>query len=267
MRRALLVCLCVMCATVFQVRDAAAAPQILGLVATAETPTELKCHDGACSAEFSAICLQQGREAPKNGTPYQAIDNAALTLILTGADGRRRRLPATGLTIRSARSYAAVTIRIPESTVRALGGGRIALAVGQGAALTPVANADDSEPQTHRDIAAAVETFRNVGQATLTDGSLLAEGYRGMMAMINALPRGEKRQTDMRESQLARRTLRAVRMSAEARAFTEERLEFCENLASGAWYSGGLRPCLQQQHDAFITNKNHDYWNAAGAGS
>lgn len=246
---------------------ALAAPQILGLVATADTPTELTCSNGTCSAEFSAICLQQGREAPKNGTPYRIVDKAALSIIVTGRDGAQRRLPATGLNVSNARSYAAVTISIPESAVRALGGGRIAVAVGQGAALAPVARAGDPEPQTQQDITAAVETYRAVGQATLTDGTPLAQGYRGMMAMVNALPRDGEKRTGMQESRLARDTLRGVGMSTEARAFTEERLEFCENLSSGAWYSGGLRPCLQQQHDAFITNKNHAYWDAAGAGS
>ena len=91
---------------------AMAAPQILGLVATADTPTELKCSNGTCSAEFSAICLQQGREAPKNGTPYRIVDTAALAIVVTGKDGAQRRLPATGLTISNARSYAAVTISI-----------------------------------------------------------------------------------------------------------------------------------------------------------
>jgi len=247
--------------------SAVAAPQILGLVATADTPTELKCANGTCSAEFSAICLQQGRDAPKNGTPYEAVDHSALTLVVTGEDGKTRRLPATGLVINSARSYAAVTVRISESRLRALGGKRVALSVGQGAALTPVPIAGDPASQTQKEIAAAIATFRSVGQATLADGTPLAQGYRGMMAMINALPRDDAPLNGMRESNLARQTLRGVPMSSEARAFTEERLEFCENLTSGAWYSGGLRPCLQQQHDAFITNKNHDYWQAAGAGS
>ena len=264
MRRVLFAALC---AIGFQAGSAMAAPQILGLVATADTPTELTCENGTCSAEFSAICLQQGREAPKNDTPYQTVDDAALTFVVTGKDGVQRRLPATGLTIESARSYVAVTIRVPESAVRALGGVRVALDVGQTAALTPVAQAGDPEPQTDRDVAAAVGTFRAVGQATLADGSTLAQGYRGMMAMINALHGDADRHTDMQESRLARDTLLGVRMSAEARAFTEERLEFCENLASGAWNAGGLRPCLRQQHDAFITNKNPAYWNAAGAGS
>lgn len=264
MRRVLLAALC---AIGFPASHASAAPQILGLVATADTPTELKCENGTCSAEFSAICLQQGREAPKSGAPYRAANNTPLTFVLTGKDGVQRRLPATGLTITSARSYTAVTIRIPESRVRALGGGRIALDIGQAAALTPIAKAGDPEPQTARDIAAAVETFRAVGQATLADGSPLAQGYRGMMAMINAFPGEANRQTDMQASRLARETLRGVRMSAESRAFTEERLEFCENLTSSGWNTGGLRPCLQQQHDAFITNRNHAYWTAAGAGS
>lgn len=251
----------------FQAGDAAAAPQILGLVATADTPTELRCHDGMCSAEFSAICLEQGRDAPTNDTPYWAVDGAALTFVLTGSDGVERRLPASGVTIRSARSYAAVTIRIPEATMHSLGGKRVALDVGQGVALIPVERPGDLEPHTAQEVAAAADAFRNVGQATLADGSPLAHAYHAMMAMINALPDNSNRLTDMKESQLARETLTGVRMSAEARSFTEERLEFCENLTSGAWYAGGLRPCLQQQHDAFITSKNHDYWNAADAGS
>jgi len=264
MRRALFV---IFFAIGLPIGSAMAAPQILGLVATADTPTDLKCANGTCSAEFSAICLQQGRDAPKSGTLYEAVDNSALALVVTGRDGKSRRLPATRLTINSARSYTAVTIRIPESAVRALGAARIALSVGQGAALTPAPTAGDPAPQTQQDIAAAIATFHSVGQATLADGTPLAQGYRGMMAMINALPRDGSTLSGMQESTLARQTLRHVRMSSEARAFTEERLEFCENLTSGAWYSGGLRPCLEQQHDAFITNKNHEYWTAAGAGS
>jgi hypothetical protein len=252
---------------VFAAGHATAAPQILGLVATADTPTELKCANGTCSAEFSAICLQQGRDAPKNGTPYEVVDNSALALVITNKDGKTRRIPAAGLVINSARSYAAVTIRIPESQIRVPGVERAALSVGQGAALMPVPQAGDPAPQTQGDITAAIATFRSVGQATLADGTPLAQGYRGMMAMINALPRDDAPLSGIQESSLARQTLRGVRMSSEARAFTEERLEFCENLTSGAWYSGGLRPCLQQQHDAFITNKNHEYWKATGAGS
>jgi len=127
--------------------------------------------------------------------------------------------------------------------------------------------AHDPAPQTSREIATAVETFRKVGQATLADGSPTADGYRGMMAMINALPPGGKSAPIARESRLARAALDQLRMSAEARALTRERLEFCEQLTTGLWYAGGLRPCLQQQHDAFVSGKNNEYWNAAGAGS
>lgn len=56
-----------------------AAPQILGLIATA-TPLPLQCADGVCSVEVSGICLQENRPAPETGTAYKAVPGAAITL-------------------------------------------------------------------------------------------------------------------------------------------------------------------------------------------
>ena len=50
---------------------AVAAPQMLGLTVVEATP--LNCADGVCSAEFSAICLQEHRAIPKPGTRYAAV--------------------------------------------------------------------------------------------------------------------------------------------------------------------------------------------------
>jgi hypothetical protein len=246
---------------------AVAAPQALGLIASGETPTELNCIDGTCSAEFSAFCLQQSADTPRHGTPYSVVDGSALSFVVTDKNGAQRRVPATGLTVRSARSFAAAVISVPESTLRALGGDRISIAVGSGTALAPQSVANDANPQTARDVADAVEKYRKVGQGPVRDGSSLSLAFRGMMAMINALPRGEKRLTDTRESQRARETLQSTEMTPEARLFTAERLQHCEGLAASAWVDGGLRPCLESQHDAFVSNLNQNYWKALRPGS
>ncbi len=60
-------------ALVVPVTGAAAAPQMLGLVAT-DAPTPLRCLNGACVAELSAFCLQRWRAIPAAGTAYAAVD-------------------------------------------------------------------------------------------------------------------------------------------------------------------------------------------------
>ena len=49
---------------------AQAAPQILGLMASAE-PVPMTCVDGTCTAELSSVCLQQQRPTPLTGTVYR----------------------------------------------------------------------------------------------------------------------------------------------------------------------------------------------------
>ena len=82
-------------ATAFPTGGAAAAPQILGMVATAE-PMPLVCAGGTCSAEFSTFCLQDKRVPPRPGTAYTVAGGGGLTLVVTATDGSERRLPAAG---------------------------------------------------------------------------------------------------------------------------------------------------------------------------
>ena len=248
------------------VSGAAAAPQALGLLATGDTPVELQCVDGVCSAEFSAFCLQQDRTVPKNGTAYRQTDGSKLRLVLTGRDGTRRAVPASGLTIRSARGFAAVVVSIPETTVKAAGAARIALSVPEPAVLAPHPDADDRTPQTAQDLVAAAEQLRQVGAAPIDDGSAFSHAFRGMMAMINTLP-DEPEALGSGGGDAARQVLERRSMPADARAFTAEQLEYCEVQAAGALVVGGLRACLQRQHDALLGTLNRNYWKATKPGS
>lgn len=62
---------------------AAAAPQILGLVAST-APVPMTCTAGQCSAEVPAFCLQRERTMPRIGTAYRAGPGSRITLGFTG---------------------------------------------------------------------------------------------------------------------------------------------------------------------------------------
>lgn len=245
---------------------ALAAPQALGLLATGPTPTELTCEDGVCSAEFSAFCLQQDRTVPKSGTAYRAVDGSPLRFVVTDASGVQRGFAAQGLTIRSVRGFAAVVVSIPEAVVKASGVASSALSVVEPTVLAPQPLPGDPIPQTPRDIARAAAQLQEIGSAPVDDGGTFAQAFRGMMAMVNALPVDEE-SAGSGDGGLARQVLDRRDMLPEARAFTTERLEFCEARAGGGWVSGGLRSCLQTQHDAFVGKLNRNYWNALKPGS
>ena len=245
---------------------AVAAPQALGLLATGKTPVELKCLDGVCSAEFSAFCLQQDRTVPKNGTTYRQTEGSRLRLVLTDDAGTQRAVPASGLKIRSVRGFAAVVVSIPEATVKKAGAKRVALSVVEPAVLAPHPVADDRTPQTAGDLVAAAKQLRRIGTAPIEDGSAFSHAFRGMMAMINTLP-DEPEALGSGGGDLARQVLKRRTMPAEARAFTAEQLEYCEVQAAGALVVGGLRACLQRQHDSLVGSLNRNYWKAAKPGS
>jgi len=248
------------------VTGALAAPQALGLLATGKTPVELKCVDGVCSAEFSAFCLQQDRTVPKSGTAYRQTEGSKLSLVFTDPDGAKRTVPASGLTIRSARGFAAVVVSIPEESVKAAGATRIALSVAEASVLAPYPVANDRTPQTPGDLVTAAKQLRRIGTAPIDDGSAFSHAFRGMMAMINTLP-DEPEALGSGGGDVARKVLKRRTMPAEARVFTTEQLEYCEVQAAGALVVGGLRACLQRQHDSLVGSLNRNYWKATKPGS
>ena len=108
--------------TVAPLGGAHAAPQSLALLVTPEL-TPLVCANGSCRAEFSTYCLQKERDFPRSNAPYEVAAGGRLTLVLTGADGRLRSLPAAPhVRIATARNgHTAVLIELPQRTLAAFG--------------------------------------------------------------------------------------------------------------------------------------------------
>jgi hypothetical protein len=248
-------------------RGAVAAPQILGLVATAE-PMPLDCAGGICSAEFSSFCLQDKRVPPRPGTAYSVARGEGLTLVLTTADGSRRRLPAAGLVqVTSTRAYMAVTLSLDEGRLKALGATGAAIVVGQQVSLVPVPEPGDPWPLTEDDIAAATGPNR-AGAANFFDQvGELPVAARIINRLINAASSDERLEPQARDD-MWRRVFGSDATEAADPGTRSAASIFarCRDLvARGAFVD--LRRCLEPQHDALMVETNGEFWLTLGAGS
>ena len=246
---------------------ASAAPQILGMVATAE-PMPLVCAGGTCSAEFSTFCLQDKRVPPRPGTAYAIARGEGLTLVVPAADGSRRRLPAAGLVrMTSARAYMAVTVSVAERDLKTFGATHASITVGQRVSLVPVPVSGDPWPLTGHDLASAICPLRAAAANHFDRGGEIPVAARITNRLINAAPADRPLEPHRREG-LWRRVVGTVPADAAdpgtrraSRIFT-----LCRGLAAAGTYST-LRRCLEKQHDALMVETNGRYGQTLGAGS
>ncbi len=245
---------------VMLVSPTGAAPQILALLATDGT-VPLACSDGVCTAEFSAFCLQRKRPDPAPGTQYTAM-GGEMTLVVGGADGSVRRVPAGDhLTIETRRSYTAVRIGVSEDLLAAWGAVSLALEVGTGTALVPVPGAADPDPQTTADIALALGPQRARGDRILAQSPVETGAVRLTNRLIGALP--PDRTDDRTRQRLWDRVV-----APSAGSFPPASLARAESIyrrclakvEAGRFYS--LRDCLEIGHDALMIDLNVKYWEA-----
>lgn len=248
---------------------AQAAPQILGLVATGAEPTPLHCSDGVCSARFTTFCMQADRDAPLLGTEYLLLDEDALTLLVTDAEGRTTALPAAGVSIRSVHSYTAVRIDVPEAQIRALGGGVAALAVAPLATLVPKAKLGDPRPQSEEEIALAGGEHRKIGEEHVDHGGTTAEAASTLMTMVNALEAREPGvggRNGAADAAVAGEILAKRGVPGGDPELLRERVDLCSGLATGPRASDGMPTCLQTYHDNYLVTLTGRYWDAVGTG-
>ncbi len=251
--RLLLSALCI--ALAVPVCAAAAAPQILALVAT-PVPVPLRCDDTGCRAELTSFCLQEDRVSPRPGTRYHLAGGSTARLHLRFADGRRQRRALDDTAVfRARRSFSAVDIHLP-----ALPAGVVAITldVGDKATLVP-AGEDDAAA-----LAQARGPFRAIGSEIVeTPASLAALGAMG--ALINALA------TPGGPTIAARIWAGAVAepfAAADRQGLARARAAFDDCTSTMARANGeAARVCLRLRHDAMVDALTHDYWAAVRTGS
>lgn len=250
------------------VASATAAPQILGLVASAE-PLPMTCEGGTCVVELSAFCLERDRSMPEDGTPYQALEAGKLTLVVTAADGSERRIPAEPyVRIASARGYSAVAVSLPEQAAQALGAVKLALAVGPQLALAPEAVEADRQPLSEEEIARARTTLIAIAGDVVERGAPEAVAARILNRLINLVPRERTVDEAAAGGLWLQAAGRPFRLSDPEPGFGQAGLffDYCRTSAVSLGAST-LRGCLAMSHDALMSGVNSEYWRIVGSGS
>jgi hypothetical protein len=246
--------------------NANAAPQMLGVVASAE-PMPLRCEGGVCSIELSSFCLEKERSMPQDGSAYEVLDPSKLSLVVTAQDGTLRQLSAAGhVQITSLRGHVAVAVTMPESFVRDLGATQIAVIVAPDLALMPVAVANDPKPILPEEIVAARGAVAAASSLFERDDPRMRM-VRVLNRLINAMPRNDN---DQPGAERAWSVAVGAPFSLEQSdpVLSDAALVFasCRTGLAEIW-PPGMRRCLQAQHDAEMGGINADVWKLIGAGS
>ena len=243
-----------------------AAPQMLSVVASG-APIPMHCADGVCRAELSALCLEQERTMPEDGTPYDALDPGKLTLVVKAADGSVRSLPAGGLHIVSRRSQIAVEVSLPESVARSLGAVELAVDAAPGLALMPVPVAGDPSPLRPAEVARASDMLGSAAALLGRDGERTRMA-RLLNRLINALP-GDSGADPARAERAWQGVTGIPWHAATSDPVLAEAAQIYESCRLGLAdiWPPGLRRCLEVSHDAVMGGLNADLWKIIGTGS
>jgi len=233
-----------------------AAPQIMGLVATAE-PAPMQCAGGKCTVLLSAFCLQETRLPPDLGSAYLPASPGQVFLVATAADGRQTRIEASGLVeFRSRYGYTAIEARLPVESLAIERPALLAMEVAPLAALLPVAKAGDSDPLTEEEIATATGPWRLAAEAAIEGDSEGAISARIGMRLINALPIEGDIRPDERESLWQR-------VADSAPALARRTFDAC-NRSVDQSIGYPLRKCLEGRHEKLQVENTREFWRSLG---
>lgn len=245
---------------------AAAAPQLLGLVASNDAPTRLDCSGGECSGYFGSFCMQASRESPSRGTPYEVI-GGAITLRLTMADGSEQQLDAAPyVQIQAHNQYSAVRIVLPSSGVAAMGAVSVAVEIGSNVTVAPRPQSGDLDPQSPEEIALAVGPLREAGALAFDRPGRLPDATRIVARLINDLPKiGGEETRALRDGLWQAEAANAdlAMATPEGRALARSAFEGClADLASQRMPT--MRTCLSLRHGELMREANRSYWDLIG---
>lgn len=235
---------------------AKAAPQILGLVASA-APVPLHCADGTCTAELTTVCLQEYRAAPMPGAAYRASDQTRLTLTVAGS----KPVDVTAhATFTALRNISSVRVRLPVAAVRGLGPGEAAISVGAMGAVVPMPTPGDDQPQGAYEIAAYTGAFRRVADGVFARNQTTVESLELLNQVINRLPDGLGEDTATFET-VWREVVGSKPMPADVMHQTSEAADICRaEIDHGMLPS--MKSCIADRHDALASETTKKVWKA-----
>ena len=247
---------------VLGVSQAAAAPQILGVIASAE-PVTLQCERGECGAEFTAFCVERYRKSPDPGTAYYVHDPDTIAFVGVRRHGATVDLDLAGLlAITTERGYSAVRMSLPESVLERFDLASVRVRVGANVTLIPEPVPGDPNPQTELDVLLASGPLRTVAAVIVDRGGERVDAARVVSQLANALPRRGRASGAARD-----RVWQAVSPPAGTPGYSlaREGFERCQSITLAGMQS--LRQCLGSLHDSLIGELNTRYWHALELGS
>ena len=240
-----------------------AAPQILGLVASAD-PLPLNCERGVCATQASSFCLQKWRLSPPAGTEFTVANNTGLSLIATTNDGVQVSVINPKMSIVAARGHTSVELGIDVDWMTARGYRSAALVIGPNVSLVPVAVANDPKPQTAHDIKVATGPLRALGNKMVDQLGGASGTALGAARLLNrvasALPKLGRSEENIREKAWDAGMQGVTRANARERAAAKGEFNRCFDVTRGGYTS--LRQCLGSRHDILVGKMNDRYWAA-----
>lgn len=244
------------------IAPAYAAPQILGLVASAQ-PIPLTCEGGVCRAEVSSVCLQQHRKSPEPGTAYLPAEGSEITL--TGAGGKFVAVQSL-VKMTSVRGFTSVSVSMAEATVHALGlrSGQLRLAIGAMASAPPVAVPGDANPLSAAEIARYTGPLRPAAEGAIR-GDVTLSASDILNQMINRLPHSRPVGAAEISPALADVTGADGAPAPETKRLLTRALDECRYQLRTE-RTPGLRSCLGNQHDILISDTTQKVWKALRPG-
>jgi hypothetical protein len=244
--------------------NAAAAPQVLGIVAS-NGKLPLLCDERGCRGDLSTFCLQQPRANPEPGQRYRLADARSITLIGTDANGATVRLPAAPyMTFVSDRGFTAVEVSLPGEVLARFGLATVAVEVARDASLIPVAAAADGNPQSPDELTVALGAHRQQGEKFFDDTGQAGDAIRIANVMINELPKNHRQASDTDGHVLAAALRADAARAADPAgvALARDYYESCRIKTDVTHHVDSLRSCLQGTHDRLVINTNVDFWNS-----
>ena len=243
-----------------------AAPQILAIAST-DLPVPLLCEKGECTAELTAICLQEHRASPQMGTAYYLHESRKLALSLTDSKGGKIDISSLPYEIKAARGHSAVRISIKETRLRDLDYKQLSVSVPEGATAIPVPVANDTKPQTESDILIATGSLRPLASRMVDGNTDRADAARLVNLALNSLPSRGRAEPAQRKSATLYfdKTATASGYSSQAVSLARKALKQCDYETQVGFWS--LRQCLGSSHDQLIGKLNTKYWRSLNSGS
>lgn len=247
----------------FTAVPAAAAPQVLGLVASA-TPTPLTCGPGGCHAELSSFCLQQPRANPSPDTAYLPAAGADIFLVGTDLEGAAVKIPAAAyLRFAVARGFTAVDVELPAEILSDLGLTHAAIVIGEDVSLVPAGEAGGPNPQTADEIATAVGPIRAAAEEFFDTSGEASDAIRATSAMINALPAAGRSPLDS-DGHLLAATGAASAAHPAGASLARSFHAACVTKVDVTHHVFSMRDCLESSHDRLVTKTNIQFWESLG---